>query len=109
MVRYRGPGLERVAEHVQAGRGVHGSGHGARVERVADAERGLEVPMCEACLCVGVGEVEDGGAGGLGTGAGGGGDGDEREEGFSDGLAAAEGGVDEVEEGGVCEVVSDDV
>jgi len=43
-------------------------------------------------------EVEDCGSRGLGAGAGGGGDGNEGVEGFGDGLAGAQGGVDEVEE-----------
>ena len=46
-----GPGFERVAEHVQAGGGVDGAGHGARVEGVDYAEGGLEIAVRDACLC----------------------------------------------------------
>ena len=49
-------------------------------------------------------EVEDGGAGGFGAGACGCGNGDERGEGFCDGHAFAERGVDEVEEFGLREI-----
>lgn len=96
----RGPALEGVAEHVEAGGGVHGGGHGAGVEGVADAEGGFQGAVGDAGFGFFADEVEDGGAGGFGAGAGGGGDGDEGGEGLVDGEAFAEGGVDEVEEVG---------
>lgn len=42
-----GPGFQAVAEDVEARGGVHGGRHGAGVERVADAECGLEVAVCD--------------------------------------------------------------
>lgn len=93
-----GPALEGVAQDVEAGARLDGGGHGARVERVADAQRGLEVAVGDASLCALGDEVEDGGAGGLGPGARGGGHRDEGLEGLVDGPAVAEGRVDEVEE-----------
>lgn len=59
--------------------------------------------MRDACFCFFGDEVEDGGSGCFGAGTGGGGDGDEGEEGFRYWEAAAEGGVDEVEEVGLRE------
>ena len=96
-----GPGFERVAEHVQAGGGVDGAGHGARVEGVDYAEGGFEVAVRDACLCALGDEVEDGGACCLGAGSCGCGDSDEGEEFGGDGEAFAERGVDEIEEVGV--------
>lgn len=90
-----------MAEDVEAGRGVHGRGHGARVERIADPQGGLEGAGGDACFGAFGNEVEDGRACGFGAGAGGGGDGDEGGERTFDGEAEAEGGVDKVEEGGV--------
>lgn len=95
-----GPAFEGVAEDVEAGGGVHGGGHGAGVEGVADPEGGFQGAVGDAGFCFFGDEVEDGGAGGFGAGAGGGGDGDEGGEGFVDGKAFAEGGIDEVEEVG---------
>lgn len=99
-----GPAFEGVAEDVEPGGGVHGGGHGAGVEGVADAEGGFQGAVGNACFCFFGDEVEDGGAGRFGAGAGGGGDGDEGGQGFVDGEAFAEGGVDEVEEAGGGEV-----
>lgn len=96
-----GPALERVAEHVEAGAGLDGGGHGAGVEGVAYAEGGLEVAVGDAGLGALGDEVENGGAGGLGAGARGGGDGDEGLERLVDGAAVAEGRVDKVQEVGV--------
>jgi len=93
-----------VAEDVEAGGGVHGGGHGAGVEGVADSEGGFEGAVGDAGFGFLGDEVEDGGAGGFGAGAGGGGDGDEGGEGFRDWHAFSEGRVDEVEEFGVGEV-----
>ena len=72
----RGPGFECVAEDVEARGGVHGGGHGAGVEGVADAEGGFEGAVGDAGFGALGDEVEDGGAGGFAAGAGGGGDGD---------------------------------
>jgi hypothetical protein len=96
-----GPGFERMAEHVQAGGGVDGTGHGARVEGIDYAEGGLEVAVCDACLCALGDEVEDGGARCLGSGSCGCRDGDKGKELGRDGEAFAERGVDKVEEIGV--------
>lgn len=98
VVRDGGPALERVAQHVEAGARLDGGGHGARVERVADAQRGLEVAVGDARLGAPGDEVEDGRAGRLGPGARGGGHRDERPQRLVDGPPAAEGRVDEVEE-----------
>lgn len=96
----RGPGFEGVAEDVEAGGGVHGGGHGAGVEGIADAEGGFEGAVGYPGFGFAGDEVEDGGACRFGAGARGGGDGDEGAEGLVDGFAQAEGRVDEVEEGG---------
>ena len=101
VVRDGGPALEAVAEDVEAGAGVHGRGHGARVQGVADAEGGLEGAVGDAGLGARRGQVEDRRAGRFGAGAGGGGDGDEGLEWLVDREALAEGCVDEVEEVGV--------
>lgn len=95
-----GPAFEGVAQDVKAGGGVHGSGHGAGVEGVANTEGGFQGAVGDAGFCFLGDEVEDGGPRGFGAGAGGGGDGDEGGEGLGDGKAFAEGGIDEVEEVG---------
>ena len=99
----RGPRLERVAEHVEARGGVHGRGHAARVQGVADAEGGLQRAVGDARFGFLGDEVEDGGAGRFRARAGGGGDGDQGQQGPRDGQALAERRVDEVEEVGVRE------
>lgn len=96
-----GPTLEAVAQDVEAGARVHGGGHGAGVQGVADAESGLEGAVGDAGLGARRGQVEDRRAGRFGAGASGGGDGDEGLEGLVDREALAEGCVDEVEEIGV--------
>lgn len=87
-----------MAEDVQAGGSVHGAGHGAGVDGVADADGGFEVAVRDARFRLLVDQVEDGGACCFGAGAGGRGDGDERFELRGYGVAFAEGRVDEVEE-----------
>ena len=99
----RGPGLQRVAQDVEARGGVHGGGHAARVQGVADPERGLQRAVGDARFGLLGDKVEDGGAGRLGARAGGGGDGNQGKERPRDGEALAERGVDEVEEVGVRE------
>lgn len=44
--------LQRMTEHVQACRGVHGSWSTAGIERVTDPQRGLESSVGNACLCL---------------------------------------------------------
>ncbi|SPQ23270.1 bd6c9939-491b-41ab-b150-aeb5933a5800, partial [Thermothielavioides terrestris] len=92
------PRLERVAQHVQAGAGAHGGGHGARVERVADAQRRLEVAVGDARLGAPRGQVEDGRARRLAARAGRRGHRDQRVQLAVDGPALAQRRVDEVEE-----------
>ena len=104
LVRDRGPAFEAVAEDVEAGGGVDGGRHGAGVDGVADAEGGFQGAVGDAGFRFGGDEIEDGGACGFRSCACGGGDGDERGEGFGDGEAAAERGVDEIEELGGGEV-----
>lgn len=99
----RSPGLERVAEDVEARGGVYGGGHGARVQGVADAEGRLQDAVGDAGFRLLRHEVEDGCAGCFRAGPRGGGDGDEREEGLGYGEAFPEGRVDKVEEVGVRE------
>lgn len=96
-----GPGLERVAEHVETGRGLHGGGHGARVEWVADAQRRLEVAVGDARLGPLGHQVKDGGARRLGPRAGCGRDGDQGLELPLNGQAAAQRRVDKVEKVGL--------
>lgn len=96
-----GVGLEGVAQDVEAGAGLDGGGHGAGVERVTDAQGGLEVAVSDACLGALGDEVEDGGTRRLAAGAGGGGHGNERLEGLVDRAALAQGRVDKVEEVGL--------
>lgn len=65
VVRNSGPALERVAQDVEAGARLDGSGHSARVEGVTYAEGGLEVAVGDAGLGALGDEVEDGGASGF--------------------------------------------
>ena len=95
-----GPGFKSVAEDVEAGGGVHGGGHGARVQRVADAEGRFEGAVGDAGFGAFGHEVEDCRAGGLAAGACRCGDGDEGEQFLVDWLALAEWSVDKVEEVG---------
>ncbi|KAL8757167.1 MAG: hypothetical protein Q9199_002433, partial [Rusavskia elegans] len=62
--------FEAVAEDVETGGGVHGGGHGAGVERITDAEGGLESTMGDACFGFFGYQVEDGGAGCFAASAG---------------------------------------
>lgn len=78
-----------MAEDVKAGGGVDGGGHGAGVERVADAEGGFEGAVSDACLRFFGYKVEDGGAGRFATCTSGGRDGDEGGKGFRYGKATA--------------------
>ena len=95
-----GPGFEGVAEDVETGGGVHGRRHGARVQRVADAEGRFEGAVGDAGFGAFGDEVEDCRAGGLAASSCRCGDGDEGGEFLVDWLALAEWSVDEVEEVG---------
>ena len=87
-----------MAEDVQPRRGMYGGRHGARVQRVADAECGLEDAVRDAGFGFFGHEVEDGCARRLRARARSGGHGDERLKRFDDGHPLAERRVDEVEE-----------
>ena len=63
MVGNGGPRLERVTEDIEAGAGFDGGGHGARVDWVADTERGLEISVSNARLGFLGNKVENGSAG----------------------------------------------
>lgn len=72
---------------------MHGGGHGARVQGVADAEGGFEGAVSDARFGFFGDEVEDGGAGCFAAGAGGGGNSDEGRERFGYWEAAAAGRI----------------
>lgn len=97
MVGDRGPGFERMAEHIETGGGLHGRGHGARVQRIADAQRGFERSMGNSRFGFFRHQVEDGRACGFRPRAGGGRYRDQGQERFGDGEASAERGVDKIE------------
>ena len=76
---------------------MHGAGHGAGVQGVADPEGRLESAVSDAGLCFLGDKVEDCGSGGLATSAGGGGNSDEGTESFRYGETTAQRGVHEIE------------
>jgi hypothetical protein len=89
-----------MTQHVQSGTGLYSGGHGAGVEGVTDAERGLQVAVRDAGLGALGDKVKNSGSSSFRTGAGGGGDGNQGVEFAVDGSAFAQRCVDEVEEVG---------
>ena len=92
------PGLQRVAEDIEAGRGLNGGGHGPGVERVTDAQGRLQRPMGDPGLASLLDQVEDGRSRRLRTRPRGGRHRDERLERLADGQATTQRGIHKVKE-----------
>lgn len=90
-----------MTKHIETRGSMHGRRHGARIERITYAKRGLEISVRDSCLGFLGDEVEDGSSGGFGSCTGGGRYGDEGQQLLVNGETLAEWCVYKVEEVGI--------